>query len=343
MDSPASPHDELVTTCVGTGAAVVLVHGIGIGPATFEPVADRLAAAGYRAVIVHRPGYGDAAGQGPRPAAAQLDLLWGLLGGGACRRPAALVGVGAGATLALLLAVRLSAAAAASDVDGHAAAPFPVVAHEPLLGPVAPAAHHRMRRAVSALGRPGGTPSPVATTGFVRRRAGDAAWARLPEDERAAVVARAALVTAEARAFVELAPSAADLARLRPWPVVATVGAASGQEPRAAAAVLSSLTRARVEALPGAAHLPQVDAPGALADVALRALGDADARGRPGIPPVGPAAQAGAVAIAGASAAAGAHRAVGAVTGPAPVGAVGAPGTPGPGARGLGRPPGNAS
>jgi pimeloyl-ACP methyl ester carboxylesterase len=51
----------LVADRVGEGPAVVLVHGVGLGPGTFAPVAGLLADAGRTPVVVHRPGYGRAA------------------------------------------------------------------------------------------------------------------------------------------------------------------------------------------------------------------------------------------------------------------------------------------
>jgi pimeloyl-ACP methyl ester carboxylesterase len=265
--APSAPAG-LAATTAGDGPAIVLVHGVGVGPAVFAPLAELLAAAGYRAVVVHRPGYGDAAGQAPLSLPDQVDLLADLLDGlSSPRTPGAagVVGVSGGATLALLLASR---------VAGSGLTPVPVVAHEPLLGPLAAALHHRVRRAVSALGAPGQPVRPVATTGFVRRLVGEASWGRLPAAERASVADRPDLVAAEARAFAELAPTGSELARLRPTsPLVTTVGALSGPERRSAATVLSSLTRARVETVPGAGHLAHVDAPEAFAAVALAALG----------------------------------------------------------------------
>ena len=42
----------------GTGPAVVLLHGVGVGPDTFAALADAVVAGGHQAVVVHRPGYG---------------------------------------------------------------------------------------------------------------------------------------------------------------------------------------------------------------------------------------------------------------------------------------------
>jgi pimeloyl-ACP methyl ester carboxylesterase len=255
----------LFTSAVGEGPAVLLLHGVGIGPASFAPLASLVAGAGFRAVVVHRPGYGAAAAQGFLPPLDQVGLLASLVGDHSEDPLAGVVGVSGGATLALLLAARL---AATDDML------VPVVAHEPLLGPLAAALHHRVRRAVSALGPAGRPAPPIATTGFVRRLAGEATWGRLPASERAEVDANSALIAAEARAFADLALTGADLARLRPSsPLVTTVGSSSGGERRSAATVLASLARARALTVPDAGHLAHVDAPAAFAAVALAALG----------------------------------------------------------------------
>ncbi len=278
LPGPAGPGLPTVEQ-FGTGPAVVLVHGVGVGPDTFAALADAVVAGGHRAVVVHRPGYGLASAPAAVSLADQVTALAALVDAltsgadadGARGGVAGVIGVSGGATLALLLALRLAA---------EGVGVVPIVAHEPLLGPLAPALHHRVRRAVSALGAAGRPVRPAATTGFVRRLAGEATWARLPASERDAVTERSALVAEEARAFAEVAPTATDLARLRPVTgVTTTVGAASGPERRSAATVLASLARVPVASVPGAGHLPQVDAPAAFAAVALAALGASPALG----------------------------------------------------------------
>lgn len=260
-----------VSSFAGAGPVVLLVHGVGVGPLVFDELAGAVAVAGFTAEVVHRPAYGLA---GAQPWCAPADQVGWLADRIAAPEPAGgapvagapvagVVGVGGGATLALLVAVRLA----------ERGASVPVVAHEPLLGPLAPALHHRTRRAVSALGPAGRPPRAVATTGYVRRLVGEATWARLPAAERDAVAGRSGLIADEARGFAGLAPTATDLARLRGSAgLTTTYGATSGGERRSAASVLSSLSRARVEVVPGAGHLAQVDAPAAFASTALTAL-----------------------------------------------------------------------
>ena len=214
LPGPAGPGLPAIEQ-FGTGPAVVLVHGVGVGPDTFAALADAVVAGGHQAVVVHRPGYGLASAPAAVSLADQVTALAALVdaltsgsdAGDARGGVAGVIGVSGGATLALLLALRLAA---------EGVGVVPIVAHEPLLGPLAPALHHRVRRAVSALGAAGRPVRPVATTGFVRRLAGEATWARLPASERDAVAERSALVADEARAFAEVAPTAS-----RPRPAAA--------------------------------------------------------------------------------------------------------------------------
>jgi pimeloyl-ACP methyl ester carboxylesterase len=246
----------LAEDAVGEGPEVLLVHGVGVGPAPLGPVALGLAGAGYRAVVVHRPGYGRAS---DRPLTTLADQVDGLAGRAASPGVAGVVGVSGGATLALLLAMRPG--------GGHLA----VVAHEPLLGPLAPALHHRVRRAVSTLGRTAA--SEAAATAFVRRLVGEATWSRLPAQDLDDVAARAGPITAEALAFAEVAATPDDLSGLRRHGrLTTTVGATSGAERRSAAEVLRSLAGARVAEVPGAGHLAHVDAPDAFTAAVVTAL-----------------------------------------------------------------------
>jgi 3-oxoadipate enol-lactonase len=247
----------LAEDAVGEGPEVLLVHGVGVGPAPLSGVARGLADAGYRAVVVHRPGYGRASDQ---PLTTLADQVAGLAERAASPGVAGVVGVSGGATLALLLAMRL----------GGGATPA-VVAHEPLLGPLAPALHHRVRRATSTLGRTAA--SEAAATAFVRRLVGEATWSRLPAQDIDDVSARAERVTAEALAFAEVAATPDDLSGLRRHGrLTTTVGATSGAERRSAAEVLRSLAGARVAEVPGAGHLAHVDAPDAFTAVVAAAL-----------------------------------------------------------------------
>ena len=257
----------------GLGPAVVLVHGVGVGPEAFGPLAELLVAAGHAVVTVHRPGYGRSPA---RPAVslddqaddlvAVLDHLREADGDG----PAALVGVSGGATLALLAAARL----AHRPTPAGLAAPVPVVAHEPLVGPLAPSLHRRVARAVADLASAeGGVPDVgERAVRFVRHLVGEATWSGLDPRVRAAVAERADLVVAEALAFAGVAPTRADLdAVRRHGRLTTTVGVRSGRERWLAASTLASLAGAHVEGVPLAGHLAHVDAPPSFARLVLAA------------------------------------------------------------------------
>ena len=234
--------------------SMLLVHGVGVGPSAFAPLERRLIAQGLSVVVVHRPGYGRAAERAFRGVDAQVaDLVTAVERLRAEGPVAGLVGVSGGATLALLAAVELTV-------------PVPVVAHEPLVGPLAPLLHTRVARAVAEL--------DDGAERFVRHLVGEATWAGLDDADRATVVERPELVAAEARAFAAVTPTAEDLATIGRR-LTTTVGARSGPERREAAAVLASLAGAGADVVTvdGAGHLAHVDAPDAFAAVITRNLG----------------------------------------------------------------------
>lgn len=235
--------------------AVVLVHGVGVGPGSLRELSRLVGEAGYRAVVVHRPGYGDAADVPPAPVDEQVEQLAGLV---SRTRPAAVIGVSGGATLAVLLAVRLASSGSP---------PVPILAHEPLIGPLAPALHGRVARAVAALPEPA---TAAAATGFLRGLVGDDTWSRLDPAERRFAAARPDVVATEARRFAAVAPSAAELVAVRRrGSLTTTIGSRGGPGRRGAAGVLRSLAGAAVTVVPGAGHLAHVDAPEAFATIAL--------------------------------------------------------------------------
>ena len=266
---------------VGDGPVVIVVHGVGVGPSAFGPLAGRLTRAGYRVALVHRPGYGLATGDPFTTLADQVDDLVGVVDRlGRSAPGVALVGVSGGATLALLVAVERARAGAPA---------VPVVAHEPLVGPLAPALHRRVARSVADLGHGAGR--------FVRQLVGDATWSLLDDAARATVIHRPALVADEARAFARLSPTPDDLTAVRrAGQLVTTVGDRSGPERHLAAGVLASLAGARVAVVGGAGHLAHVEAPDAFAATVVAALATdaSDTSDTSGTTPLGAAAAAGA-------------------------------------------------
>lgn len=247
-----------------TGPVVVLVHGVGLGPGTFASVAAMLAEAGRSPVVVHRPGYGRSAGRGFVPLDEQVDELAELVSSLASAGPVGgVVGVSGGATLALLLAIRLAAA-------GSVGEQVPIVAHEPLVGPLAPSLHQRVRWMVDALVADDAPAAAAAE--FMPLLAGERTWAAADVDSHRTVATHPDLIVAEAQAFAEVAPTPAELDAVREHgAVITTVGMRSPGPRWEAAAILTDLAGARTVRLPGSGHVAQVDAARAFARLILRA------------------------------------------------------------------------
>jgi len=227
---------------------VVLVHGVGFGPQTLAPVVRRLGpAAGARVLVLVRRGYGWRADE--EPAAAVEDHvsdLRDLLDTAGIER-AIVAGTSGGATVALAAALTLPERVAVA------------VAHEPAVGTLSAELRNLVR---GALLDGGGLE-------LQRALAGKLTWAQLRPADREAAAARAALVEADAPAFLawepplERAPAAA--------PVLCTVGDRSPPLRHAIARRLGTLLPAPVITLRDCGHLAQLDAPDSFADAVLHA------------------------------------------------------------------------
>jgi pimeloyl-ACP methyl ester carboxylesterase len=161
------------------------------------------------------------------------------------------VGVSGGATIAVEMAIIGSPALVG------------VIAHEPLVGPLAPELHDVVVRAASRLDA---TPGPTGATGFVAGLIGDATWERLPETARAFVARHEVAIRQEVPRFADYAPRPSDLAGID-VPLVVSTGAASHARRHAAAAVLEHAAAARAVVVPGAGHLASWEAPDAFASM----------------------------------------------------------------------------
>lgn len=224
----------------GVGPGVVLLHGVGAGPATFGTVADGLVI-DHRVLVVERPAGRDG---GPGlPLGEQADQVVSLLEGeGAIG--AAVVGVSGGATVALALAIHHPGAASA------------LVVHEPLVGRHAPNLHQRFRVAAELAAT-----GDAAAVSVVRSVMGDGTWVELSDAEREAIVADGPRWRSEIPEFAAFDPTEAELRSLGALPVLVTVGGRSSEERYAAAGVLARLAGAEVEVVPGAGNAVQLDAP----------------------------------------------------------------------------------
>lgn len=225
---------------------VVLIHGVGFGPRSLRPLSLALALRSARVLVFARRGYGARAHISPAATVDEHvdDLLASLDACGVKR--AVLVGVSGGATVALEAALT------------HPGRVLVAIAHEPAAGSLAPELHSRIR---GALEDGGGV-------ALVRFLIGEPGWARLTPPARAAIARRHALIEADARAFTAYEPSL-PAAATDPIPLICALGERSGQLRRAVAERLSARTGAPVVVVPGSGHLPQLDAPAALAELTM--------------------------------------------------------------------------
>jgi len=228
----------------GQGPAVVLLHPTGLGPAPFGPLVSRLRQR-HLVVVPARRGY--AGSEGLRPATSLDDHLDDLTA--ALDRldigAATFVGVSGGATLLLALAIRHP-----DRVDGG-------LAHEPLIGPLAPDLHEAVAAAIAQMLA---DDTPMAVSTFIAELIGVEVWNRLSPAWRDAVERHAGATRTEAPFYPAFAPTTTQLEALTPCGVVASVGARSAPNRHDAAAVLRSLGMA-TPTIAGAGHLAHLEAP----------------------------------------------------------------------------------
>ena len=250
-----------------TSPPVLLVHGVGLGPDTFDRTRMALAAAGHRVVVVTRPGYDVPATVIPParvvPLEEQLDGIAELIAGlGA--GPAVWVGVSGGATLGLLARERIPDSLAAT------------LLHEPLAGSVAP----ELRDSVlDRIDRMRSTWGPGAAVQFVHDLVGEATWGELPLGTVTTLVRREDLVRGEAPMFATYEPAQPRAGRS--VPVVVSVGARSSPLRHRSVTAIAAWLGCPARVLAGVGHLPQVDDPLRFADVIDEQIGVALEAGAP--------------------------------------------------------------
>ena len=236
--------DASVHSDAGQGPVVVLLHGVGVGPASFDELAGLLER-DHRVVVVERPGGPSSAPSLEEQADRVADLLVVSGASGGC-----VAGVSGGATLGLLLGIRRP------EVVGG------LVLHEPLVGPLAPMLHRRFVTAAQLAAE-----GDAGAISVVRAVMGEATWDRLSDADRAEVVDQAARSRAEVAVFAAFAPTIDELRSLRSIPTIVSIGGRSGPERWEAAEAVQEHAGAELRVVPGSGNAAQLDAPGPLADV----------------------------------------------------------------------------
>ncbi|HRW38016.1 MAG: alpha/beta hydrolase [Acidimicrobiales bacterium] len=235
----ASVHEDR-----GQGPGVVLLHGVGVGPGSFAPLAEALCDR-HRVVVLERPGAPGEAADLAAHADRIAEVVAARLGVGA-----RLVGVSGGATLGLVLAERHP------DLFGS------YVLHEPLLGRLAPALHHRFQLAAASA-----ADGPDPAMEVVAAVMGPDTWRALGSEGRADAHRHAQRWREEIAMFATFDPTPDSLLRLGRRPVLTTVGGRSAPERVVVADVLAELAGAEVRTVAGAGNAVQLDAPRAFATI----------------------------------------------------------------------------
>ena len=245
----------LISTFSGSGPAVVLVHGVGVGPESFTRTAAALTDAGRSVHRVVRPGYGEGAVVGDRPVGldCEVDMIIEALQERK-EQPVVWVGVSGGATLGVIAAGRRPASIGCAML------------HEPLVGSTAAAVHDAVQQAARQLATGPDDPGrrEIRAAEFVAALVGPAGWDALGPDGRALVTQRASLIADEVPTFAAFEADEVPDETVR---VVITVGERSPVARHEAAARAADLLHGHVVVMPGVGHLPQVEAPGAFAEI----------------------------------------------------------------------------
>jgi pimeloyl-ACP methyl ester carboxylesterase len=233
-------------------AVVVVVHGVGFGPATFLPVVHHLRP--WVAVLgITRPGYHGNTPEVLPSLDEQVKMVASILETLPKGCPVTLAGASGGATIGLALAV-------ARPELMHAA-----VLHEPLVGAAAPTLHDQIQRSARTVESDGDAAA------FLERLVGAPAWSALDGDLRHDATRHASVVRHEAGCFADFSPPTMGPEQFAGRRIVVTVGAESGAARHEAAAVLAA-HGASVQVVEGAGHLVQIESPRRWADIVLTAV-----------------------------------------------------------------------
>jgi pimeloyl-ACP methyl ester carboxylesterase len=197
-------------------------------------------------IVAERRGYGRRARLAP-PASVEehVEDVFAELDARGIER-AVLAGMSGGATVALAAALQRPERVVRA------------VAHEPAVGSVSPELLEVIRAGLASGGR-----------GLIRALAGERTWSTLPPALVTSLDASAALIEADASAFVHFEPAIPPAAERPRVPLVCTIGERSSEVRFDVARRLAERTGAPVHVVLGCGHLPQFDAPEAFADLIL--------------------------------------------------------------------------
>lgn len=228
--------------------AVVLLHGVGLDPHLFDPLMSEFARRSLPpSVALLRPAYRP--GSTCRPSVE--EQAESLLDEIAPLGRVAVVGLSGGATIAVAMAV-----------TGHRCLGA-VIAHEPLVGPLAPTLFGVVVEAADRLASDG---SAGAVDRFVGSLVGPATWAALPASARQFVNDHAEVVRDEVPEFVAFTPTSAALAALR-VPLLVTTGGDSAPVRHEAAGILRGISGCVLAVIEDGGHLAPWEQPAGYAAV----------------------------------------------------------------------------
>jgi pimeloyl-ACP methyl ester carboxylesterase len=242
----------------GTGAPVLVVHGVGLDAVHYTTLANEIAAFAC-ALVPDRRGYGEATSLGAASFAehvADLADTIDAIGVG----PVVWVGVSGGATLGI----------GALIVDEDQRRIAAALLHEPLLGRLAPALHQQITAAFERLAADA---SADAVVDFMRQLVGSATWDLIAPTVVDDVRGRAPSLRAELAEFANVSFSQDQLRALRGRVIATSLGSASAPARDEVARILARDADAEVVVVPGG-HFAPSDAPEAIAALVERLVGE---------------------------------------------------------------------
>jgi pimeloyl-ACP methyl ester carboxylesterase len=251
--------------------SILFVHGVGLDPRLFEPIMSMLS---QRSAAPLRPPYqtsrraqadanhhdidiaddvADDCGNADSHAGYVVSQADALLDRLVDTHDVTLVGVSGGATLVL---------AATSRRHPGLAAVTGVIAHEPLVGPLAADLHDAVAESAQMLSD---DPADSAAAAFVQRLVG-ATWNSLPSAHTEFARDHADVIRREVPGFAAYAPTASELASAR-LPITITTGGLSSQRRHRAAQVVADACGATSLVIVGTGHLVHWEQPAEFAAI----------------------------------------------------------------------------